>query len=203
MFSIFMAVSFAIYQMYFMSSGFDMTHWQTLWLLEGGLTEMLYSLILFAILFLWRPSPNNKRFAYAQLQPTEGPPGTDEEEFGTLPTDQGPTPNKGNRIETKQVSKARFTISDEVDEVDDDETENPSKVETRPSSSSSSTSNQGNNDSKAQEKMIEKIQIPEKRTEKMKEKANDKFEKVEKVEKANAIQSIVEDTAPVAGKTDG
>jgi len=127
MFSLLCAVCYALYQMYYMSSGYELTKWKTKWLIETGIPEMLYTLILLTILFLWRPSTNNKRFAYAQLAPTESAALPDEEdEFGALPVDQVPATaatSNSNGVETKSISKPRFTIGDEGEHEDDDDDE--------------------------------------------------------------------------------
>jgi len=127
MFSLLLAVGYAVYQMYYMSSGFEYSKWQNKWLLDTAIPELLYTLVLLTILILWRPSTNNKRFAYAQLAPTEATAlPDDEDEFGALPVDQVPATaatNNRNGVEMKSMSKPRFTIGDDGEHDDDDDDE--------------------------------------------------------------------------------
>ncbi len=59
---------FAAYQIYFVSNNFieKTWQWQVVWLIDGGFWNLQYTLLLFAILVLWRPSENARRYAYAQ-----------------------------------------------------------------------------------------------------------------------------------------
>jgi len=79
--SLLAAVAFALYQIYYLATDQIVVHWSQLWLLDGGFSFMLYTVILFSIAFLWRPSKSSRRYAYAQVgQGDDG--ATGEDEFG-------------------------------------------------------------------------------------------------------------------------
>jgi GOST, seven transmembrane domain len=61
------AVGFCCYQFYWLYLQDINLIWEKHWLLEYGFWTMLYSVLLFGIMFLWLPNKNNQRFAYAQL----------------------------------------------------------------------------------------------------------------------------------------
>jgi len=79
-FSLTTAIIFAVFQMYFLATSGASLHWSIFWFVDGGFSLLLYSLILLSIAFLWRPSKDSHRFAYAPV--ARGEEEADEEEFG-------------------------------------------------------------------------------------------------------------------------
>lgn len=51
---------------YFMATNQLALHWSQLWLLDGGFQLMLYTVIFIAMAWLWRPSSDSRRSAWAQ-----------------------------------------------------------------------------------------------------------------------------------------
>ncbi len=112
-------------------------HWSLLWLLDGGFALILYTIIFLVIAFLWRPSTDSRRYAYAELSLGEngalgGNPGSpddeddDNDEFGDIEmANAGDSPSHHKQSHTNgnnhHHNKPRFT----VDEPEDDPFEDP------------------------------------------------------------------------------
>jgi len=58
------AITFAIYEMYYVLKELYFAQWQKLWFMEVGFWQMLFSAIFLTICVLWRPSEHFKRYAY-------------------------------------------------------------------------------------------------------------------------------------------
>ena len=52
---------------YFMATDQLALHWSLLWLLDGGFQLLLYTVIFLCMAWLWRPSSDSRRYAYAEL----------------------------------------------------------------------------------------------------------------------------------------
>lgn len=65
--SVFAAVIFAFYQIWFVSTEQMKTNWSERYLFDGAMEMILFTIILLAIMFLWRPTANNQRYAYSQV----------------------------------------------------------------------------------------------------------------------------------------
>lgn len=99
------AFIFACYQLYYVWQKLYLEQWEMMWVLEVGFWQILYTLVFFVIMFLWRPLKNFKDYAYMQQIETKDEIAEDfEEEFGPDTME--------NEVE------ARFTI-DEEDEFDE------------------------------------------------------------------------------------
>lgn len=61
------AVIFSIYSIWYVSTDQMQTRWSQRWLLDSGMEVILYTIIMGTIAFLWRPTKNNQRYAYAQV----------------------------------------------------------------------------------------------------------------------------------------
>jgi len=64
--SLFLAFLFACYQLYYVYNKQYLLHWEMMWVLEVGFWQVLYSIVFFAIMFLWRPVKNFKDYAFMQ-----------------------------------------------------------------------------------------------------------------------------------------
>ena len=58
------AITFAIYEMYYVLKELYFAQWQKLWFMEVGFWQILFSSIFITIMILWRPSEHFKRYAY-------------------------------------------------------------------------------------------------------------------------------------------
>lgn len=63
------AVAFAIYQVYYTANDLWRSQWGRIWLIEGGFWTILYTLVLVAVVTLWRPSPHSKDYAFRHQVP--------------------------------------------------------------------------------------------------------------------------------------
>lgn len=106
--SLFASILFTGYQWYYMATDQVRNHWGTLWLLEGGFAQILYTLILSTIGILWRPSKNSRRYAYSQVVSVLDNE-VNEIELEDLPSDP-----------KKVRSKPKFIIGDEQYSTDDE-----------------------------------------------------------------------------------
>jgi hypothetical protein len=77
--SICLLIFTSCYQIYFQFTNQFLLHWSYLWLLEGGFSFILYTIILFSIASLFRPNSNASRYAYAAVQRLDY-----EDEFGDI-----------------------------------------------------------------------------------------------------------------------
>lgn len=78
------AVCFAFYQIYFMTTHQFALHWANLWLLDGGFSVILYTVVLITILFLWKPSKDSRRYAYSELPINQNDDDEDDQFDSTL-----------------------------------------------------------------------------------------------------------------------
>jgi len=58
------AITFAIYEMYYVLKELYFAQWQKLWFMEVGFWQILFSSIFITIMILWRPSEHFKRYAF-------------------------------------------------------------------------------------------------------------------------------------------
>jgi len=115
------SVLFSAYEMYFIAKKLMLTQWSSMWILDGGFEQLVYSVILFCVAFLWRPSSNSRRYAYAQVGKNE------EADFGDMELPEYATGNAGQRTahyesEDDDGPEPKFTI-DEDPEAENDEDE--------------------------------------------------------------------------------
>eukprot|EP00466_Bigelowiella_natans_P014697 jgi/Bigna1/85372/estExt_fgenesh1_pg.C_30386 len=66
-FSLVCATVFSCYHLYLTSTNQVIQSWRIWWFLDEGIWNILFSVIFFAICFLFRPSQSAKRYAYSQL----------------------------------------------------------------------------------------------------------------------------------------
>jgi hypothetical protein len=104
-------------------------HWSLLWLLDGGFQLLLYTLIFLGMAWLWRPSSDSRRYAYAELSigghtGQQGPSSMDdadgdEDEFGAVELGgmDEPNPHTEDGSERAHIrpDNAKFVV--EEDEV--------------------------------------------------------------------------------------
>jgi len=103
--SLFLAFLFACYQLYYVYNKQYLVHWEMMWVLEVGFWQVLYSIVFFSIMFLWRPVKNFKDYAFMQELETKDEIDEEfEDEFGP----DGPC----DEVEME----ARFTIEDDVED---------------------------------------------------------------------------------------
>jgi len=77
------AFLFACFQLYYVWQRLYLEQWQMIWFLEVGFWQILYTLVFFVIMFLWRPLKNFKDYAYMQELETQDQIDEEfEEEFG-------------------------------------------------------------------------------------------------------------------------
>jgi hypothetical protein len=62
-----MAVTFSVYQSYFMLTNQSAMHWSHLWLVDGGVAFLLYTIVLLSTAVLFRPENMTSRFSYAPV----------------------------------------------------------------------------------------------------------------------------------------
>merc|ERR1740123_1800950 len=58
------AITFAVYEMYYVLKELYFAQWQQLWFMEVGFWQILFTAIFLTICVLWRPSEHFKRYAY-------------------------------------------------------------------------------------------------------------------------------------------
>lgn len=62
-----LSVAFVLYDLYYLATLQALVHWSYLWILNGGFSTILYTVILYAIMLLWRPSRVAKSLGYDEL----------------------------------------------------------------------------------------------------------------------------------------
>jgi len=72
------AITFAVYEMYYVLKELYFAQWQQLWFMEVGFWQILFSAIFATIMVLWRPSPHFKKYAFYN----QGPSGDHADEYG-------------------------------------------------------------------------------------------------------------------------
>lgn len=58
------AITFAVYEMYYVLKELYFAQWQMLWFMEVGFWQILFTAIFGTIMVLWRPSPHFKKYAF-------------------------------------------------------------------------------------------------------------------------------------------
>jgi len=108
------AIGFAIYEMYYVLKQLYFAQWERLWFMETGFWQILFSVIFFAIMLLWRPSEHFKTYSISQQI------AQDEDD---IPLDDLPQPDNmddeddnDSDIGIDNNTSARFTIDDEDEE---------------------------------------------------------------------------------------
>eukprot|EP01027_Heterolobosea_sp_BB2_P018653 GEZU01026250.1.p1 GENE.GEZU01026250.1~~GEZU01026250.1.p1 ORF type:complete len:388 (+),score=69.68 GEZU01026250.1:432-1595(+) len=110
------------YELYFRWSGAVATRWQTLWTLDAY-WEILFFIVFCTIMFLWRPTKNNTRYAYSQLSTENGAGGADDFDSNNEPLDL----DEGEEMHTQHISlgagpiKIRTTTTQGAAADDDDD----------------------------------------------------------------------------------
>lgn len=96
-------------------------HWSLLWLLDGGFQLLLYSVIFLCMSWLWRPSSDSRRYAYAELNAAGGGPGSalggmdDDEEFGEIEMQTDGHNGNGHHAAIN-ADNAKFTVEEDDDQ---------------------------------------------------------------------------------------
>jgi len=132
------AITFAVYEMYYVLKELYFAQWQQLWFMEVGFWQILFTAIFITIMVLWRPSPHFKKYAYYN----QGPSGDHADEYGDADDEEAADINapetfadnikRRKRDETEDTgrdgagdddSTPKFAIDDEdeEDEVIDDQ----------------------------------------------------------------------------------
>jgi len=122
------AVLFAVYQIYFQMTNQLALHWSLLWLLDGGFQLLQYSVIFLCIAWLWRPSSDSRRYAYAELTHSggggggdtgPGHAGDDEDEFGSIELGEEPSTREDGHIMRAHITSdnAKFVVDGDDDEI--------------------------------------------------------------------------------------
>jgi len=70
-FSLMIAFVFACYQLHYVWTEQYLQKWKIMWILEVGFWQVLFTIVFFCIMFLWRPSRHASKYAYAQQISTE------------------------------------------------------------------------------------------------------------------------------------
>jgi hypothetical protein len=115
------AVLFALYQIYFMATNQLALHWSLLWLLDGGFQLLLYTVIFLCIAWLWRPSSDSRRYAYAELSiggNTQVGGVDDEDEFAGDTLEMGNTEEPSHDVTSDgrahiTADNAKFTVEED------------------------------------------------------------------------------------------
>jgi len=79
-FALVIAFLFACYQLYYIWGALYLEQWQYMWVMEVGFWQILYTVVFFIIMFLWRPNQHSKDYAFMQQIPKDA---EDAEEFET------------------------------------------------------------------------------------------------------------------------
>merc|ERR1712176_647567 len=131
------AITFAIYEMYYVLKELYFAQWQKLWFMEVGFWQILFSSIFITIMILWRPSEHFKRYAYYNQGTTNDM--ADDAEYGDGDYDEAqqfnaPDTFADNITKRRNVNDdddggdngavtAKFAIDDgnnDIDDIDDD-----------------------------------------------------------------------------------
>jgi len=115
------AISFAIYELYYVLEELYFAEWDRLWFMEVGFWQILFSVIFIAIMILWRPSEHSKTYVYvSQLGQDEDAEDDDDDEdiqFGKPDTLNDYENDQTEEVElTEAAPPAKFTIDDDDDE---------------------------------------------------------------------------------------
>ena len=103
--------------------------WERLWFMEVGFWQILFSIIFFAIMILWRPSEHFKRYGESLQLGNED----NEDMFDSMPKpdtmadddmSDGESDDDSNDDSRDAGLQAKFTIDDEDDEYDNNNNNN-------------------------------------------------------------------------------
>jgi hypothetical protein len=72
--------AFPFWHSYYFASDARLFHWSLNWLIDGGFSFLIYSVILVSVAVLWRPAEGTRAYAFALLPSDENE--AQEEEFG-------------------------------------------------------------------------------------------------------------------------
>jgi len=78
------AITFAVYEMYYVLKELYFAQWQLLWFMEVGFWQCLFTAIFVTIMVLWRPSTHFKKYAHYN----QGPSGDHADEYGDADDDE-------------------------------------------------------------------------------------------------------------------
>ncbi|MES1911422.1 MAG: hypothetical protein MHM6MM_003851 [Cercozoa sp. M6MM] len=70
--SLIVAFLLSFWHVFYVSSGRASERWSNAWFYENGAWVVLYSAVLFGVMYLWRPTEHSKDYAYAQQLPMSG-----------------------------------------------------------------------------------------------------------------------------------
>ena len=109
------AITFAIYEMYYVLKELYFAQWQKLWFMEVGFWQILFSSIFITIMILWRPSEHFKRYAFYNQGTTLEDNYDDEEaqEFNAPDT-------FADNVTRRNTTKGGDSDDDETPDDDDD-----------------------------------------------------------------------------------
>merc|ERR1712176_239870 len=112
------AITFAIYEMYYVLKELYFAQWQKLWFMEVGFWQILFSSIFITIMILWRPSEHFKRYAYYNQGTTNDM--ADDAEYGDGDYDEAQQFNAPDTF-ADNITKRRNVNDDEDEEETPDE----------------------------------------------------------------------------------
>jgi len=69
--SLSLAFVFACYQLYYVWMKQYLENWRIMWIMEVGFWQILFTIVFFSIMVLWRPSKHSSEYAYSQQIATE------------------------------------------------------------------------------------------------------------------------------------
>eukprot|EP01083_Nonionella_stella_P080657 221726_1 len=136
------AITFAIYEMYYVLKELYFAQWQKLWFMEVGFWQILFSSIFITIMILWRPSEHFKRYAYYNQGTTledneygdydkeydEAQQFNAPDSFADNTTNVTKRSNTNDDIDDGGQITAKFAIDDPNDDEIDDEIDNKPKT---------------------------------------------------------------------------
>lgn len=105
------AVGFAIYEMYYVLKELYFAEWERLWFMEVGFWQILFSIIFFTIMILWRPTEHLWKYVSSKQIGTEEDDGIFEQP-DTMANDYD---SEEDEDDEEDGPAARFTIDDEDD----------------------------------------------------------------------------------------
>ncbi len=91
---------------YYLWAQLQTIHWSLIWLLDGGFSLILYTIVMLSIAVLWRPNSNSHRYAYAQVNPDE----SEADEYGLDAGAGGAGPTGADGVELGDTGLKRGQI---------------------------------------------------------------------------------------------
>merc|ERR1719249_658064 len=111
------AITFAVYEMYYVLKELYFAQWQQLWFMEVGFWQILFTAIFITIMVLWRPSPHFKKYAYYN----QGPSGEHADEYGDADDEEAADINAPETFADNIKRRKRDETEDTRDGAGDDD----------------------------------------------------------------------------------